>query len=62
MTIDGVEHDLTIPSKTVKLVKPFNIVANQTTTLIMDFDATESIQSAGTDKYVMKPTIKVIQK
>jgi len=61
VTIDGTEYDLTIPSKTVKLVKPFNIVENQTTTLTLDFIANESIKSAGKDKYVMNPTIKVIQ-
>ena len=61
VTIDGTEYDLTIPSKTVKLVKPFNIVENQTTTLTLDFDAKESINSAGKDKYIMNPTIKVIQ-
>jgi len=61
VTIDGTEYDLTIPSKTVKLVKPFNIVEKQTTTLTLDFDANESIKSAGKDKYLMNPTIKVIQ-
>ncbi len=61
VTIDGTEYDLTIPSKTIKLVKPFNIVEKQTTTLTLDFDAKESIKSAGKDKYVMNPTIKVIQ-
>jgi len=61
VTIDGAEHVLTIPSKTVKLVKPFNIVENQTTTLTLDFDAKESIKSTGKDKYIMNPTIKVIQ-
>ena len=59
--INGTEHNLTIPSKTIKLIKPFNVVANQTTTLTLDFDVQESIHSAGIDKYVMKPTIKVIQ-
>ncbi len=61
VSINGTEYDLTIPSKTVKLIKPFNIVENQTTTLTLDFDANESIKSAGKDKYVMNPTIKVIQ-
>ena len=60
VTIDGTEYDLTIPSKTIKLVKPFDIVESKTTTLTLDFDAKESIKSAG-DKYVMTPTIKVIQ-
>ncbi len=61
VTIDGTEYALTIPSKTVKLVKPFDIVEKQTTKLTLDFDAKESIKSAGKDKYVMTPTIKVIQ-
>ncbi len=61
VTINGTEYDLTIPSKTVKLIKPFDIVQNQTTTLTLDFDANESIKSTGKDKYVMNPTIKVIQ-
>lgn len=61
VSINGTEYDLTIPSKKVKLIKPFNIVENQTTTLTLDFDANESIKSTGKDKYVMNPTIKVIQ-
>ncbi|KCZ71319.1 hypothetical protein ANME2D_02046 [Candidatus Methanoperedens nitroreducens] len=61
VSIDGTEYNLTIPSKTVKLIKPFNIVENQTTILTLDFDANESIQSQGKDRYVMNPTIKVIQ-
>lgn len=61
VTINGTEYDLTIPSKTIKLVKSFNIEPNETTTLTLDFDAQESIHSAGVDKYIMRPTIKVIQ-
>jgi len=61
VTINGTEYDLTIPSKTIKLVKSFNIEPNGTTTLTLDFDAQESIHSAGKDKYIMRPTIKVIQ-
>ena len=60
-TIDGVEYDLKIPSKTIKLVKPFIIESGETTTLTLDFDAQESIHVAGEDKYIMKPTIKIIQ-
>ncbi len=61
VTIGGTEYALTIPSKTIKLVKPFDIVEKQTTKLTLDFDAKESIKSTGKDKYVMNPTIKVIQ-
>ncbi|UCD03590.1 MAG: DUF4382 domain-containing protein [Candidatus Woesearchaeota archaeon] len=60
-TINGTDHDLTIPSRTIKLTKSFTINTNETTTLTIDFDANESIHATGNGKYIMKPTIKVIQ-
>lgn len=61
VTIDGTEHDLTIPSRTIKLVKPFTLVNGTETKLTLDFDAAESIKEAGKDKYTMRPTIKVVE-
>ena len=61
VTIDGVQYDLEIPSKTVKLVHQFIIAPDTTTTLILDFDVQESVHETGNDKYIMQPTIKVIQ-
>jgi hypothetical protein len=60
VTIDGEEHDLTIPSKTVKLVRSFLIGEGQTTTLTLDFDAEGSVHEAA-GRYIMRPTIKIIQ-
>jgi len=60
VTIDGVEYDLYIPSKKVKLISPFEIVSNETTTLTLDFDVYKSIHKTGNDKYIMNPTIKII--
>jgi hypothetical protein len=60
VTIEGVEYDLNIPSKKVKLTSPFEIVENETTTLTLDFDVYESIHQTGNDMYIMNPTIKVI--
>ena len=60
VTIDGIEYDLDIPSKKVKLISPFEIVANETTTLTLDFDVYESIHQTVSDKYIMNPVIKVI--
>jgi hypothetical protein len=60
VTIDGVEYNLRIPSKNVKLISPFEIVSNETTTLTLDFDVYESIHKTGNNKYIMKPTIKLI--
>jgi hypothetical protein len=61
VTIDGVQYDLEIPSKTVKLIKPFKIEDGQTTTLTLDFDVQQSVHKSGSDKYILNPTIKVIQ-
>ena len=61
VTINGTQYDLTIPSKTVKLVKAFFINESETTTLTLDFDVQKSIHQTGSDKYIMNPTITVIQ-
>jgi hypothetical protein len=54
-------HDLKIPSGKVKLTKGFWIYENETTTLTLDFDIHESVHKTGSNKYMMKPTIKIIQ-
>jgi len=59
VTIDGVEHSLEIPSGNIKMVKSFVIEEGKTTTLILDFDAQQSVHETGAGKYIMKPTIKV---
>jgi hypothetical protein len=61
VTINETEFDLTIPSRMIKLIKPFNITEGETTTLILDFDVNESVHKTGSDKYMFKPVIKVIQ-
>jgi hypothetical protein len=60
LEISGEEKSLKIPSGKIKLVKNFNIAGGGTTTLTLDFDAEKSVHQAGS-KYIMKPTIKVIQ-
>ncbi len=60
VTIDGVEYNLSIPSKNVKLISPFEIVVNKTTTITLDFNVFDSIHQTGNDRYIMNPTIKVI--
>lgn len=61
VTIDGVEYDLEIPSKTIKLVHQFNIEPQEITTLILDFDIKESVHKTGNDKYILQPTIRVFE-
>jgi hypothetical protein len=61
VTIDGIEHNLKIPSNKIQLISPFSINENETTTLTIDFDVEKSVFSTGSGKYMMKPTIKIIQ-
>jgi hypothetical protein len=59
-------HELKVPSGPqtgIKLVHGFTIEANQTTELILDFDACRSVVKAGNNPvhpYILKPTIKVV--
>jgi hypothetical protein len=61
VTIDGIQYDLEIPSKNVKLIRPFRVLDNETTTLTLDFDVHESVHETGSGEYIFNPTIKVIQ-
>ena len=58
---DNEIHKLKVPSEVVKIVKGFEINANQTTELILDFDAMRSVVTRGNSgkDYILKPTIKV---
>ena len=61
---NGAVHPLTMTSETktgLKLITSFYIIGNQTTELIIDFDASRSVVKAGNSgKYLLKPTVKVI--
>lgn len=51
------------PQTGIKLVSGFTINANQTTELLLDFDAMRSVVKAGASgKYLLKPTIKVLDR
>jgi PKD repeat protein len=58
---EHVVHDLKIPSGNIKLTKGFWIYENETTVLTLDFDIHESVHKTGSGKYMLKPTIKIIQ-
>ena len=56
-------HEMKVPSGTntgLKIVNGFDINANETTELILDFDAMRSIVETGNGKYLLKPTVKVL--
>ncbi|MCD6187894.1 MAG: DUF4382 domain-containing protein, partial [Desulfuromusa sp.] len=61
---DDTSHKLKVPSGTntgLKIVNGFDINENETTELILDFDAMRSVVKAGSSgKYLLKPTVKVL--
>ena len=62
---DDTVHELKVPSgyqTGIKIVKGFDIGLNQTTELVLDFDASRSVVKAGdSGKWLLKPTIKVLE-
>ena len=54
-------YDMMIPSGTVKLIKAFWIYKDETTELTLDFDVYESVHQTGNNKFIMRPTIKIIE-
>jgi hypothetical protein len=59
VTVDGTTHPLVIPSRTVKMAGNFEVWANKTTTLTLDFNADTSVREEGNGEYSMTPVIKV---
>lgn len=57
---DSVSYPLTIPSGTLKFVSGFDVTADSTTQLLVDFDAARSIHQTGKGQYKLKPTIRII--
>jgi PKD repeat protein len=55
------EHNLKVPSGSIKLTKGFWIYEDETTVLTLDFDIHDSVHKTGSNKYILKPTIKIIQ-
>lgn len=55
---DGTKVTLTIPGRSniVRIVRPFFINSGKTTTLIVDFDARNSVVKAG-ENYLLKPVV-----
>jgi len=52
-------EEATVPSKKLKIVRPFNVVAGETTSILLDFDAEKSVNVTGNGKIIVKPVIKL---
>ena len=61
LTIAGENHSAKIPSKTVKIVRPFKIEDGKNTNLTLDFDIKKSVHKRGQDSYIVRPVIKLIK-
>jgi hypothetical protein len=56
---DGDLQDATVPSKELKIVRSFNVVAGETTALTLDFDADKMVTVTGSGKTIVKPVVKL---
>ncbi len=67
LTIDKVEvalgggapQEATVPSGTLKFVRPFDVVAGETTIILLDFDADKSVTVTGAGKTIVNPVVKL---
>jgi len=60
VTIDGEPRNASVPSEWLKVVRPFEVVSGDTTTLTIDFDAAKSIVITGNEKILFKPVIQLL--
>jgi hypothetical protein len=62
---DSTEYDLKIPSAAESGVKltgaNFIVEAGQETEVVVDFDADESVHVTGEGRYIMRPTIRMVE-
>ncbi len=59
VTANGVDFDATVPSEKLKLVGNFNVNANATTSLTLDFIGDQSLVLTGQGKALFKPVVKL---
>jgi heat shock protein HslJ len=56
---DAVLKDATVPSGELKIVRAFDVIGGETTTLVLDFDADRMVTVTGAGKVIVKPVIKL---
>jgi len=60
LTLNNKTYSMKVPSSRFYWIHPFNIEAGKTTSLTLDFDASNSITETGKDKYILKPVVKIL--
>ena len=56
---EGELQDATVPSNELKIVRPFDVIAGETTALILDFEADKMVTVTGAGKIIVKPVVKL---
>jgi heat shock protein HslJ len=56
---DGELQDATVPSNELKIVRPFDVIAGETTILVLDFEADKMVNVTGANKIIVKPVVKL---
>ena len=56
---EGEPPEIVLPSGKLKFNHPFEITAEETTTILLDFDAAESLVTTGAGKLIFKPVVKL---
>ena len=56
----GASGPVTVPSGTIRLNRPFELLADTATTVLLDFDGDESIHQTGNGSYTMNPVVSVL--
>ena len=63
VVVDGVTHDLKVPSgmqSGYKLIGGFDVPADGSVEVAIDFDASRSVVHTGADTYLLKPTARLV--
>lgn len=56
---EGELQDATVPSNELKIVRPFDVIAGETTALILDFEADKMVTVTGAGRILVKPVVKL---
>jgi hypothetical protein len=56
----GASAPVTVPSGTIRLNRPFELLASTATTVLLDFDGNQSIHQTGNGSYTMNPVVSVL--
>jgi cytoskeletal protein RodZ len=59
---DGELKDARVPSNELKIVSPFEVIAGETTALVLDFEADKMVTVTGNDEIIVKPVVKLTVK